>query len=213
MIGMFFPGALMALPFLGMLNVLKVTKILRVARMLRLLRVLKIFKGMSAEEQKKRQAQLSSIISLTIVTIVTVLFVTSFFPTLFYNQDAQIKIRTNYYASMLKEDYKAMMHRDKNMIRYFHSMLNDDKNVIYMFNNMGQTVVNHIGEYQPGKYIPSNYFYTDFKVLNMFKFKLWVSTLDITKNNARINLLLETLIIVLIFSLMIFYRDPAAKRE
>jgi len=213
MIGMFWPGKLIALPFLGMLNILKVTKILRVARVLRILRILKIFKSSKEDDESaKRIAQLGRIISVSIVAITMVLIVSPLFPKLFYDMDNNVQIKKQVYVDIARDWYKSLRQYNMKRITYLSQKLAEDKNVIYAYSS-GRTVVNHLGDNaSPAKVIPQKYFYTDYKVLNYLGFKIWYSIHDIVIDNARINFLIETIIVVLIISLFIFYKDPSAKQ-
>lgn len=205
MIGMLWPGKIVALPFLGVLNILKVTKILRIARMLRLLRVLKIFKSTSFEE--KRIAQLGRILSISIVTITIVLIVSPLFPRIFYTMENNVKIRKQMYVSLLQDWYKSLRKRNIERIRYLNTRLKEDPNVLYLY-QMGRTVVNNLGENKPpATVIKKKYFYTDFKVLNYLNFKLWYSIRDIVADDARVSLLVETIIVTLIIAFLIFYKE------
>lgn len=206
MIGMLWPGKIVALPFLGVLNILKVTKILRIARMLRLLRVLKIFKSTRSEE--KRIAQLGKILSICIVTITMVLIISPLFPQIFYTMENNVNIRKQTYVSLLQDWYKSLRRRDIERVRYLNTRLKEDPNVLYLY-QMGQTVVNNLGENKPPTtIIKKRYFYTDFKVLNYLNFKLWYSIRDIVADDARVSLLVETIIIALILAFLFFYKEP-----
>ncbi len=212
MVGMFWPGKIIALPFLGMLNILKVTKILRIARMLRLLRVLKIFKPADAAGER-RTAQLSKIISIAVVTITTILILSPLLPQLFYNMDTNVNLKKQQYVTILQDWYTSIRKRDAERVRYLNTRLKEDPDALYMYQR-GQTAVNNLGEDSaPAKVIPKRFFYTDYKVLNYLSFKLWYSIRDIVADNARINLLIETIIVLLIISMMAFYKDTAAKND
>lgn len=208
MIGMFFPGVLIALPFLGVLNILKITKILRIARVLRLLRVLKIFK-VTQEEAEKSGKQLTRAISISIVAITLVLIVSPIFSKLYYNMDNSVKLKNQKYVALLQDWYNSYRRGNINRINYLSTTFQEDKDVLYLYQT-GRTAVNHLGSSEPpSKVIPNTYFYTDYKVLKYLQFKLYYSIREIVKENARINLLIETIIIVMILGMLIFYSDPS----
>jgi len=211
MIGMFKPGVLIALPFMGILNILKVTKILRIARMLRLLRVLKIFKPTSLEAEEKRTAQLSKIISISIVTITLILIISPLLPTLFYNTDNNIAVKRQKYVNIIQDWRNSIIKRDENRLNYLTTVLKEDKNVLFMY-TMGTEINNLKEKGKPAKVIPQKYFYTDFKVLNYMGFKLWYSVKDEVIDSSKINLLMTIIIVVLILAFVIFYTDPAMKK-
>jgi len=213
MIGMFWPGKLIALPFLGMLNILKVTKILRVARVLRILRILKIFKSEGTNDAKeKRISQLNRIISVSVVTVTMVLIISPLFPKIFYDMDNNVQTKKQVYVDIARDWYKNLRQYNMERINYLSKKLAEDKNVIYAYSR-GRTIVNNLGKNaSPSKVIPQKYFYTDYKVLNYLGFKIWYSIQDIVIDNSRINFLIETIIVVLIISFFIFYKDPSAKQ-
>ena len=218
MIGMFWPGALIALPFLGMLNILKITKILRIARILRLLRVLKIFKKSSKEDEESRTAQLNRIISISVVTIAIVLILSPLLPQIFYSADTNLETRKQKYHSILR-DYDINIKKSrikesyKKRAEYLKILLKENPDVLYMYYR-GQEAINNLGEgSKPAKVIPKLYFYTDWDNVRIgFGSKLYYSVRDIIADNARISLLLETIIVILIISFLIFYSDPAIKK-
>ncbi len=207
MLGMFFPGSVIALPFLGVLNILKITKILRIARILRLLRVLKLFK-ISESENEKRLIRINTIISVFIVTIASVLILSPIFNKVFYNMDKGVNNKLTKYKNILNIWYLDIRKRNIENIKFYKKLLDYDKNVIYL-NYMGMSMVNHLNtKSDPFLEIPKKYFYTDYKVLNHLNFKLYISLRDEIALDARVNLLLETIIIVMIFSFLLFYKDP-----
>ncbi len=212
MLGMIWPGCMIAIPFLGVLNILKITKILRVTRVLRVLRILrlvKIFRGSEKTEDETKNVQLGRIISIVVVTITVILIISPLFPNMFYTMNKNVNLKKQKYITVLQEWYTAVKKRDIEKVRYLNQIMKDDKDILYLF-FMGREAVNHLGEgSKPGKAIPKKYFYTDYKVINYPNatfFKLWYSIEDVIKNNARVNLMIETIIIALIIALLKFYK-------
>ncbi len=206
MLGMFFQGKLLALPFLGLLNILKVAKIIRIARMLRLLRMMKLFKHVKVTAGTDRLVQLSRIVSIGVFTIIVVLTVSTFFPKVFYNMDNLIDKKNERYINALQEWYYSIRKRNFSRINFIKTYLKEDKDVLFLY-FMGTPVINNIGEGEkPEKVIPEKYFYTDYRVINYLNFKMWYSIIDIIKINAGINLLIETIIVALVISYLVFYK-------
>ncbi len=207
LLGIFFPGSVIALPFLGVLNILKITKILRIARILRLLRILKIFK-ISESENEIRLKRLNRVISIFVVTISIVLILSPIFSGIFYNMDSVVSKKISSYKSVLNNWYLSVRKRDIESVKFYNKLLDYDKDVLYM-NHMGRSVINHLNSKKsPFVVIPEKYFYTDYKIINYLNFKLYVSIRDIVKQDAKVSLLIETIIVVMIISFLLFYKDP-----
>ncbi len=211
MLGMFFPGHIVALPFLGLLNILKITKILRIARVLRLLRILKIFMKASREESELRMKQVSLITSITVLTITFILIISPLFPGLFYSQDLNIDKQKDKYVSIIREWHLNLGLSDTDKVEKLEYLLKKDHNILYMY-HMGETVINNIGMpgTTPAMIVPGKFLYTDFKVLNYLDFILWYSVKDVLIDNAKVNFLIEIIIIVLLAAFLAFYK-PAVK--
>jgi len=213
LLGLFFPGTGIILPFMGLLNNLKLAKMLRVIRsirLLRLLRVLKIFRKSSVPTSNVNEAKLihlGRMISISIVAITFVLIVSPFFPSIFYNMDNTVKLRTQKYIVLLQDWYRSIRKNDFERIKYLNFTIKNDPNVLYMY-SMGRPVINNLGiNDSPYNIIPQKYLYTDYKVLRYLKFKLWYSIKDIVKNDAKINLMVESMIVILIIFFFIFYKE------
>jgi len=211
MLGMFFPGKVIALPFLGLLNILKITKILRVSRMLRMLRILKIFHKISEEESELKLNQVSSMTSIAVLTITIILIFAPLFSTIYYSQDVNIDRQRQKYISIMKEWNKSLSQGDEAHIEKLQFILERDSNVMYMY-YMGGTVVNHLGdsEVSPANVIPTRFLYTDFKVLRYLDFKLLYSVKDTLIDNSKVNLLIETIVVGLIIAFLIFYKPSSS---
>lgn len=211
MLGMFFPGQIVALPFLGLLNILKITKILRIARVLRLLRILKIFMKISREESELRMKQISLITSITVLTITIILIISPLFPGLFYSQELNIDRQKQEYISIMQEWHLCLGLSDTKKIEKLKYLLKKDHNILYMY-HIGETIINNLGTQgvTPARIMPDKFLYTDFKVLNYLDFKLWYSVKDVLIDNAKVNFLIEIIIIVLLAAFLVFYK-PAIK--
>lgn len=219
MIGIILPGKLLYLPLLGMFNILKVAKIIRIARLLRFARVLKFFAGKSgarpeAADTESRQLQLNRIITLSVFTIIIILVISPLFPDIFYNMETRVKERNDNIYSIIEDWKESLKKRDLERIKNLNFLFEEDKNILFIYYRR-RPIVNHLDK--PGKpenIIPKKYFYTDYKILRHFDvFKIYYSIEDIVAENARVNLLIETLIVFLILVLLIFYSDPYKKKE
>lgn len=207
-IGMFFNGSMRSLAFVGIFNVLKITKILRIARMLRLLRIVKIFKQEDVEAAEQRNRHVTKAITITIVAITTTLILSPLFPKFFYTMDHGLKTKQMTYSSLLKNWKKSIQTRDSKAIAYYKMKVKEDKNILYLFQG-SNTIVNKIGTTNIIDFLKNHYFYTDYKTISSFGFKLYYTVQDIDQENARINLLIETIIVITILSLLIFYTDKS----
>jgi len=207
MLGMFLPGRIVALPFLGLLNILKITKILRVARMLRLLRILKMLNKVKVEESELKIKQVSLMTSITVLTITIILIVSPLFPGLFYSQDVNVDKQKQKYVSVMQEWHRSLSPFDTERIQKLQFLLEEDKNVLFMY-HIGNALINNLGEegVSPAQIIPDRFLYTDFKVLNYLNFKLWYSVKEVLIDNAKINLLIEVIIIALLVAFVLFYK-------
>jgi len=207
-IGMFFNGSIRSLAFVGIFNILKITKILRIARMLRLLRIVKVFKQDDVEAAEQRNTHVTKAITITIVAITTTLILSPLFPKIFYTMDNGLKTKQMTYSSLLQNWKKSIQTRDSQAIAYYKMKVKEDKNILYLFQG-SNTIVNKIGNTDIVDFLKNHYFYTDYKTISSFGFKLYYTVQDIDQENARINLLIETIIVITILSLLIFYTDKS----
>ena len=207
-IGMFFNGSMRSLAFVGIFNILKITKILRIARMLRLLRIVKVFKQDDVEAAEQRNNHVTKAITITIVAITTTLILSPLFPKIFYTMDHGLKTKQMAYSSLLQNWKKSIQTRDSKAIAYYKMKVKEDKNILYLFQG-SNTVVNKIGNTDIIDFLKNHYFYTDYKTISSFGFKLYYTIQDVDQENARINLLIETIIVITILSLLIFYTDKS----
>ena len=204
MLGMFYEGGIITLPFLGLLNILKITKLLRVARVLRLLRVLKIFNKVITKETEQKIKEVSLITSITVLTITIILIIVPLFPGLFYSQDANIDKQNQKYVSIINEWHNSASDAEAEKLEY---LLKRDKNTLYIY-YIGDTIVNNLGakDALPNKIIPAKFLYTDFEVLKYRNFTVWYSVKETLADNSKINLLIELIIIVLLIAYISFYK-------
>ncbi len=209
LVGLMMPGSLISLPFLGFFNILKITKILRVMRVLRMLRILKIFKPVTDNNKSfEKIIHLNKVISIAIVTISFILVISPLFPSLFYSKDYNIEQRNKKYIKILQEIYINQKLRNSERVTFLNNLLKEDKNVLIWYNK-GNIIINHIGNTDKDiiKKLINKYLYSDYKVINFLNMKLYISLRDIVENDARINLLLETIIISLVISFLLFYKE------
>ncbi len=214
MVGMFWPGKLLAFSSLGILNILKITKILRIARILRMMRILKLLKSEEKMQLKKKFDYItntSRVIAISILTITIILMITPFFPKVFYNMDNSVQLRKKEYVNILKDWYFSARRGDIERINFLKKRLKEDKNVLYLYYS-GKSAINNLNSnLSPSKVIPTTFFYTDYKVLNYLNFKLWYSIKDIIIENSQINILLETIIVSLVIAFLLFYMPYVKK--
>ena len=220
LIGMFFPGRLAALPFMGEFNVLKATKILRLARlarMLRMLRLLKLFHTSEPDQAgealaERRHLQLTKGATISMTTVILVLILCPLFPRIFYTMDGLTAIKDKRYTSELKDWYVAMKGMDAPRAEFINKVLAEDHDILYLYHG-GRTVINNLGEGKgPETDIHGKWFYTDYKVKNLFGFKLYYSIRDIEETDARIYLMINTIIIFVMLAFILFYREPTAEK-
>jgi hypothetical protein len=134
--------------------------------------------------------------------ITLVLILSPIFPKIYYNMDELLNSRKENYTKILRELYRDIRRDDTEKINNFKFLLKNDKNVLFML-GAGDVFVDNINE-SPENYIPKNYLYNEFKVLNYLNFKLWYSVRDIIIEDSKVNLLIDTVIIILIISIVVF---------
>lgn len=205
-LGFIFPGKVSPIAFTGLLNILKITKIIRTIRILRILRVLRFLRilkfisniQVTSNELFKLKEKA---ISVSIVVITLVLIISQIFPGIFYSVDYKTETINKDYTKKLSELYKSIRAKDNEKISNILFCMKNDRNVIFMYYGTS-ILINNVQEEDFNSYLKKNYFYNEFRVINYLNFKLWYSIRDILIENSRINLLIESIIILLVIALI-----------
>lgn len=219
MLGMFVPGMIKIPLFLGMLNFLKITRmfrvirtsrVVRITRVLRLLRVLKFSKKIYKNiERDVKNDYIAKVVSVTVLTIITVLIISSLFPMLYYNMENSVQVKRDKYLLILEDWHTSFNDLDTTRIDCINNRLKEDKDILFLYHMHKPVISNLEKEGNPGNIIAAKFFYTDYITVDFPQLKLYLSIRDVIIESAKINLLLETIIITLLIAQMIFLKDPS----
>ena len=128
-------------------------------------------------------------------------------------------IKKDKYLSILEDWHMSFINNDTSSIECINNNLEKDRDVLFLYHNR-KPVINNINKNQygfvekkgvhkihsineyinPGILLCKRFFYTDYITLDFVKLKLYLSIKDKVAENAKINLLVETIIIALLFS-------------
>jgi len=184
---------------IAVLNVLKVVKAIRVTRILRLIRLLKIFGKIHNAESKMAQHHTQTIATTGVFTIIILLILMSFFK--FNKIDTLLLNREHHYIQAIdnldglnkstgisiKKLAKSIIMKEPNVLKFFHI-----DRLIYFTN---------ITDDDFKKY----YSIEDYMQIKKGAYMIYVSTVDINKIIAGVNLQNFLIIVGLILSFMLIY--------
>ena len=214
----------------GMMGLLRVVRVFRIARVFRIFRIFRVFRFLrllrlvrlpgikkivaeELEKEEKIESQNKNLILATVresaiikvlVSFVLVLLLSPIFSGIFYSPDKTLDIQKNLYKGILQDWYQSMYQGDEKRLEYILTKMKDDPNVLYFFNGGAMLVNNTASEEPVNLHLLKRWFYSDYKFLTYQTLKIYYSTRSVEKDNAKVNLLLETLVVVQILVLLFF---------
>jgi hypothetical protein len=216
-------GGSQGIGFMGMGGLLRASRVFRIARVLRVfrfLRLLRLIKLINVTEAvgksdqpdaaaKEKEANLeakASVMVQVLFSFVLVLFVSAFLHKIFFTPDQVLAEKQKVYTGVLQDWYQSMYQNDMARLEHLKQRLQEDPDVLYVYNGATTLVNNLTTDEPPAVYFPKNWFYTDYKILTYHGIKLYYSNRDVERNNAKVNLLLETIVVVQILAVLLFFR-------
>lgn len=186
------------------LRVFRVFRVLRVLRFLRLLRVLRleaIWRQVRRKETAGHEAGevgegRLDILTAVLVSFVAVLALTPLLPGVFFVPDASLKTKGVEYGMVLEEWYRGMTAGDVAKLEFLRDRLRQDPRVIYFYTG-GTLLVDNSGSSEPPEvHLPRRWFFTEYQTTTFQQLRIYYSVKPEEELNARVNLLLETIVVV-----------------
>lgn len=224
--GLLFGGA-GSVGFLSMTGLLRTTRIFRMTRFLRVFRVLRILRFLrflrllrlgavwkKIKPSKEGAGEMSEdrldVLTAALVSFVAVLTLAPLMPGAFFTPETALKSRRAEYAAVLEDWYKGMSRGDVGRLEMLRSRLKDDPRVIYFYVAGATVVDNSVSGEPPSVYLPRRWFFTDYRMVSFQQLRLYYSVKPEETLNARVNLLLETIVVVQMLALVLL---PEARRR